>query len=812
MRHIPTLSDLMPEWRTSLRGLLRRPGYAIAAWIMLGLAVAANGAVFAIVYGFLLKPLPWTHTGQLSVVRERVPRIGLNKGYVSPVTYRKLKKRLTGVANAGLANNPGLSIATIGGHRRLLISHAVTPSLYRTLGVRPLLGHLPAENADLPGAPPEAVISWQLWQNAWGGKRDVLHHTFTIKGRTYQIVGVMPRGFFIRQHVSNVWIPLIIPRQGNKALSINYWMVVRRKPGVSSRRLNIELRGLKPALIAEMPARMRAIAIHNDYTLDARPPRSLLLGMMGMQWLPWILQAASGLLLLLALANIINLSLVRQRARRHEFALRNAIGSSRAGLVRLILIEHLPIALLVGLTSTLLTGAAIATLHAFGLPPDSSPFEVALTPAVIAFAWGLTALSFLVVTIGPAALTKSRKLLAVLGHGHTANGGKAPRRIQRALGVTQISLACALVIAGGLLGASLWRVLVQPLGFSTRHRIGVLVALPHGDKDPVHAWKSLTPALQKLPGMHSSAAAGTLPFAGGRPRSDIRKIGSPENILVKTPQISPRFFSTMGIQLLAGRTFTSSEIAKNLPVVVVNQNLAKRLFGSSRNAIGRSIQLILAKPLKVRIVGVARNIAWAPTPDDYQPGTLYRPLGSFPARFRFVVDGQGSIASLEHTIRHAVARALPASMVLSMATLREDIRRASTFRAAGAGLVATFAVLALLIAALGVFAITAFIARGRLGEYGVRAALGATPGSLLRLGLGEAGQLLAYALPLGVISAYFLGTLIASTLYQTSILDPGLYAVGACAIAISVIAAAWGPARRAARTPIRNLIGGDGTQ
>ena len=557
---------------------------------------------------------------------------------------------------------------------------------------------------------------------------------------------------------------------------------------------------------------MRAIAVHNGYTLDAQPPHAVLLSMMGMQWLPWILQAASGLLLLLALANIINLGLVRQRARQHEFALRNAIGSSRAGLVRLILIEHLPIALLAGITATLLAAVAIGTLQAFGLPPESSPFEARLAPTVIAFTWALTAVSFLLVAAGPSVLTNSRKLLATLGHGPTASGGKAPRRIQRALGVTQISLACALIIAGALLGASLWRVLSQPLGFSARHRISVLVALPRGAKDSVQAWESLKPTLRKLPDVRSAAAAGTLPFAGGRPRSDIRKLGSSDNILVKTPQISPRFFSTMGIRLLAGRTFAPSEVAKDMPVIVINQYLARRLFGSARKAIGHSIRLILAKPLEVRIIGVAQDIAWAPTSADYEPGTVYRPLGSFPARFRFVVNGRGSIGSLKETIRHAVARALPASMVLGMGTIREDMRRASTFRAVGAGLVATFAALALLIAALGVFAITAFITRGRLREFGIRAALGATPGSLLRLGLREAGQLLAYAVPLGLIVAYVLGLVIASTLYQTSIVDPGLYAVGAGLIAFIVIAAAWTPTRRAARLPIRNLIGSNDAQ
>lgn len=794
------------------RGLLRKPGYALAAWVMLGLAVAANAAVFAIVYGFLLKPLPYSQPGRLAIVSERLPGIGLNTPLVSVKDYLKLKRNLEGIENAALATWPQGSPVTIGSQAQLLGYERVTPSLFRTLGVSPVIGRLPAANADQPDGPRETVISWQLWQNTYAGARTVLGHLLKIDGTAYTIVGVMPHDFFYEMGHMDAWIPFVIgPKQARDG-NINYWMLVRRKPGVSAHQLNLELANQRDRILASLKPDRRERAVRDGFNIVATPLRSIELSQFGIDHLPWLLQAAAAVLLLLALANTINLGLIRQRSRQHEFALREALGASRLRMVRLIACEHLPLVFAVGLLATALAAAGVSGLHAFGLPPLLSPFHIAFEATVIAFTWILALLAVLAAAAGPAILAGGRRLLAALGHGPTGTGGKLAQRFQRALGVTQVALACALLISGGLLGFSLWRVLTQPVGFSPQHRLAAILMLPK-DRSNTAAWAALGSQLHRLPGITSLSAADMMPFSSmGNNQSGVTPVdgdGTRRTTTVNTPSVTADFFATLQIEFLAGRPFTAADIAGHAPVIVVNDNLARKFFGTARDALGK--QLDLNGPR--RIIGVTRNIAWRPTADQYDPGTVYRPLGSITNNFLIVIaHTRGNPASSAPMFRRAIKRALPKSAIIRVATLPDMVLGASVFRAAGAGMVGAFAALALFLAALGAFAITAFIARSRLGEYGIRAALGAAPSALLRFGFREAAWLLGIGLPLGLVCAWLLGQVIASALYRTPVLNVGMYLAGIAVIVAVVLAAAWGPARRAAHTPIRNLIGGDGAQ
>ncbi|MGH8280189.1 MAG: ABC transporter permease, partial [Gammaproteobacteria bacterium] len=390
------LWDLAAEFRSVLRGLVRKPGYAVAAWVMLGLAIAANAAVFAIVYGFLLKPLPYPQPQQLDVVRERLPKIGLNTPMVSVKTYLALKQDLHGIAGTGLSTNSSGDIATWRGRPHLLTFQRVTPSLFTTLGVAPILGRVLAPDTGEPGGPSEAVISWRFWQTAFDGSQTVLNQSFELEGKTYRIVGVMPRGFFLGTEERNAWLPYVVTPERAQNDNINYWMFVRRVPGVSPGQLNLTLLNYTQRMLAKKAPKARAKYMQDGYTIDAQSPRAVALNDSGIGRLPWLMQAAAALLLLLALANTINLGLVRQRARQQQFALRQVLGASRTGLVRLILLEHLPIAAAIGISAMLLAWAGVRALHAFGLPPEYSPFSIEMAPTVIVFTWVVTVIAVLV--------------------------------------------------------------------------------------------------------------------------------------------------------------------------------------------------------------------------------------------------------------------------------------------------------------------------------------------------------------------------------------------------------------------------------
>lgn len=803
---ISAISDTAREFRSVLRGLGHKPGYAIAAWVMLGLAIAANAAVFAIVYGFMLKPLPYMQPAQLSVVRERYVKIGLDTPLMSVKTYLELKQGLSDTANAGLSTNGGGGIATIAGRPHLLTAQNVTPSLFDTLGVAPILGRLLVAAAGQPGGPPEAVISWRFWQSAYDGSVNVLNQSFEIEGKTYRIVGVMPRDFFIQQGGFDAWLPFVMTPEQRENGNINYWMMVRRKPGVSEHGLNLALANMQQRIVDLQSPQNRAGAIRDGYLLDARSPHAIALeDYSDVGHLPWLLQAAAGLLLLLALANTINLGLVRQRARQQQFAMRQALGASRTGLVRLILLEHLPIAAVIGVTAMLLSWAGINTLHAFGLPSLYSPFRVEVGPAVIIFTWILAVMAVLVVVFGQALLATGGRVLEAIRGGHTVGGGRGARQLQRSLGVVQIALACTLIIAGGLLGVSLYKVLSQPIGFSPEQRIVASVVLPDNMKSSASAWSQLEPALSKIPGVEHAAVTDMPPFSGNFDMGIVNTLDSRHAIHSKLPLVSAQYFATMNIPFVAGQGFSPTDIASQAPVIVINDFLAKQFFGSADQAIGKTL-VILGKR---RVIGVTKTILWAPTPDQYEPGTAFLPFGTFENGFKVIVESSAPLAITRQELERTIADTLPGSIVATIRPYPQLVQGAAVFRAAGAGMVGAFAVLALLLAALGAFAITAFIARARLGEYGIRSALGAGPLALLRLGFREAAWLLIIGVPIGLIGAWLLGRALASTLYQTPVLEWWLYIIGALLMVAVVLAAAWGPARRAARVPVRELLSGD---
>lgn len=801
------------DWKTTLSRLAHRPGYAIVAWIMLGLAVAANVVAFAILYGFMLKPLPYSQPGQLSVIRERDIKIGLNSNnaLVSVKHYLALKKELPGIVGAGLATQPDAEPAQLAGQMHLLKFEEVTPSLFRTLGVQPSLGRWPAADADQPDGPPEVMISHHFWLGAYHGQPDVLSKFLEVQGRSFRIVGVMPAGFFYRVGQLDAWLPYVITPARAESTETNYSMVVRRGANVSQKQLDLELQNEQERLVEALPPDIRSFAEKAGFTLDAQSLRASELEMFGIGDLPWFLQAAAALLLLLALANTINLGLVRVHAHSHEFAMRYVLGATRTGLARLVLIEHLPIAVVVGVTALPLAWAGLRVINPDEIMPIPllTPFKLQFGAPVIAFAVIFSTLAVLFAAVGPATLASSRRLLSKLGRSRTATGGRALRKVQRIFGATQIALACALLITTGLLSISLVRMLTQPLGFEPRHRIEATIILPHGVTNTT-VWPNLEPALQRIPNVTSVAASGMTPYSRiGENHAFVHKLGeSGDTETVNMPSVSADFFSTLGIEFIAGRAFTSAEVKNHTPVIVINEWLAKHFFGSPANAVGKTLDMWIP----VRVVGVTRNIAWQPVPSEYKRGTVYFPLGeNQPDLVVAILETRGPIAPMMQSIRRTIEVAVPGSAVFSMSTMPDVVRSASALSAAGVGIVTTFACLALLLAALGVFALTTFVARARLGEYGTRAALGAGPLALLGLGFREAAWLLIVGLPIGLIGAWLLGRAVASTLYQTPVLEPWLYIVGALLLIVVVFAAAWGPARRAARVPLRELFSG-GTQ
>lgn len=790
-----------------MRLLIRRPGYGIAAWVLLGLAVAANAVAFTMVYGLLLKPLPYQNQARLSIIREQLPAIGQKRSLVSVKTYLRIRRELGKSTEAGLSTWPSGAPASIDGNTQLMAYQRVTPSLFRTLGVRPILGRLPNGNADRPGGVPEAMLSYRFWKSRLGGDRHILGKLLRIGNKSYPVVGVMPRQFFFVLGNVSAWVPLQMTESRTRnGKNINYWMVVRRKDGVSQRKLDVMLENVRGGIMARaMPGR-RQYLLQGSYRIDATSVHSAFLKVMGVTHLPWVLQIAAGLLLLLAVINTAHLGLVRQHSRQGEFAISHALGARRLRLVALILAEHLPIAVAVAATATALAWVAVGALHAFGMPPALSPFHVVLSTTPIVITWILTCAVVFVVAMVQLSVVADRKLLQTLGNGPRTSAGRYLRRVQRTLGILQVSLACALLIVSGLLAVSLWRVVSQPVGFRSRDRIAATIFLPP-DIDTMDAWRTLEGRLRALPGITGATVTDMLPFSSINHPMDTAYVpgedGDNSDVRVNDPTVGSGFFKLLKIDFLAGHPFDSAAVANQLPEAVINAPLAKHFFGGAAMAIGRTIDV----GKTYRVVGVTKSISWNPIPSQYPFGTAFRPLRAGLREVLIVVLGVQSVTpSLIESVRGAIKRAMPQSAVDKIQPLPQIIVGASIFRSVGVGIVGIFAALAVLVAAFGAFAITAFIARTRLGEYGIRAAIGAGPSALLRLALSEAIWLIAIGMAVGLLCAWLLARVFTGALYHTGTFNAGLYLAGAAIVSAAVIGAAWRPALRAVRTPVSTLI------
>ncbi len=812
MQVLQPFPGLAAEFRGVVHGLARKPGYAIASVVMLVLALAANGVVFGVIYGFLLRPLPFAAPQRIVGVTEYDAARGAPiYPHASFRVYKALREISAVVSNAGAADHGDTASVEINHTTRAIFFNAATPSVFQTLGAKPVIGRLPSAQAGKPGGAGEALLSYGLWQSAFNGSHDAIGQTVRAGGTSYRIVGVMPRHFFYPYGGIQMWVteavtPAMIKNGGQP------FVIARLAPGVSLAALNAKLEAVRARMLRGMTPSQRRSALKNGYTIRAFAYGPGLRSYFGGGSAAWLLQAAALLLLVLALANAVNLTLVRQQDRLPELATRYALGASRAGLLRHAAMEALYIVLVSGGLAIFLASVGIANINGFGIFPQFSPFYVAFGAPVIASILVLMLVSFLCLVGATGGVARTRRLLASIGHGPGATHGRGVAIVQRTLTGVQTAFACALLIASFLLAISLWNLFTRPLGFQPQGRVAMLVYLPQTTK-PATAWRQVRPALAALPQVESAAASRQIPFSkfGGNfsdvSAKDDQSLGD-QPLIVRSVSTSSTFFQTLGMPLLHGHLFGTKGAGANYGVII-SARLAKRLFGTT-NAVGHTIGNGSGR---VRIVGVVGNVSWQATPRNNIDGTVYRPLDTpGPAFVDIITRIHGSAAAAIPVIKQTIKQAVPGSAVYQAHTMGGLVRRGLALRTVALGLVGSFAIIALILAALGVFAVTSFIVRRRLPEYGIRAALGATPRHLLGSGLKDMARSLVPGLIVGLVCAWLLYDVMASFLYGVHVSVIPAFVAGFVLIVIATVCAALIPLARVARVPIRDLIGGGGIQ
>ncbi len=801
------MHEIAQDLRLAVRALARAPAFTLAVLVTLGLGIGASTAIFSVIHGVLLRPLPYPDGDRLVHLTQPARLAGVKNVGISPVEFRELRTRAATVAN--LVEYHSMPFVILGGSEPERVqTGVVSAGFFQTLGVKPLLGRLFAEGEDLPGAPAVLLLSYGYWQKHLGGDPTVVGRSFTMNDRAHTVVGVLPN---IPQYPAenDVYMP-VDSCPFRRAAAWDQARAVRgltvfgvRRPGVDLRTANAELAGISASWQQDHPEdypkgqglALEALSLREELTANARPTLLVLL-------------AAAAFLLLIVCSNVANLTLARLQRRERELAVRTALGASRARVFGHLLAESVTLSVVGGLLGLGLAAATLDLLVAFVARLSTRAVEVRLDLAVLVFNLVVSVGTGVLVGVLPA-LRRSRDLSGELKDGASAGARPATRRARSALVVAQVAISSALLIGAGLFLRSLHELSQVDTGIDLQRVHTGRVSLDftrYGGNDQSKARTLADRLIERLattPGAVSVAVAnavplrGTIPFSAGYVVEGQAIDDRQPTAQATFDAVTPEYFRTLGIPLVRGRSFASTDRDQDHPVVVVNQSLARHRF-ANEDPIGRRLSFDGGKQWAT-IVGVVGDTRQ----QDLTSPVMDEVIGAFAETgfndLRIFVRTQAPFASIARQIRDAVHELDHDQPVTEVRPLAEQRAQALAPHRLVASLLGIFAALALAITASGLIGIVAYSVSQRTREIGVRLALGAAPSAVLRMVLGQGMALVVGGLALGLVAALVLGRLGQGLLYGVGPVDPLTYAtVSLVLLGISLAACAL-PARQATR-------------
>ena len=808
-------ADRLGEWRQDVRyawrTLWRSPGFTIVSLITLALAIGANTAIFSVTEAVLLRPLPFGNPGALVVMRENWPGHPNQDTPTTPpnyVDYRTGQRSFTDMA-AFTWGHPGTwqpeNADPVG-----ITTLPVSASLFSVLQVPALMGRTFATGDDTPGSDVKAVISYAFWQRAFSGDRAAVGRHFMVNGLSYELLGVMPRGFTFGYN-EDLWLPLDLSSDlANPTITRKqHWInvVARLRPGVSIDAARADLLAIAHRLAEQYPAadsgRMAVLTpLHDQATRNLKQALLLLLG-------------GAVMVLLIACANLANLTLSRTTGRRREMAVRAALGAGRGRLVRQLLIESILLSLIGGALGVGL--ATVGTRLLLALNPNmlTEWFKVGIDGGVLLFSVVLSIGTGILFGVIPA-LDASRADLnsSLRDGGRGASGGRSGSQVRRALVVAQVGLAVVLLVGAGLLIRSFGELTRVHLGFNESHVLTAQLRASGQRYDSATAVNTLfdgvLDGIRGAPGVIAVGAATKLPTQG-RVGSSLRVVGEPmdESNLPDVGYVSVRgdYFKAMGIALKAGRDYGPADAPGAPKTVLINESAAHAFFPKG-DAIGRQIR-IGPNPngTPMEVIGIVADLR------DEELDLPTKPMlyanhrqEAWDLTMNIVVRTTGDPMAAVPLLRHAVKAADPSLSLRNIQSMEEVVGAGLAARRFALGLIACFAVVALLLAAVGIYGVLAFMVTSRTREFGVRLALGATTGSVLRLVVRQGMEWSLLGLAFGIAAAIAGGRVLAGSLYKVAAIDAVTYVSVAGGLLVVVVAACLIPAARATRVdPIASM-------
>jgi predicted permease len=784
---------MLTDIRYALRTMLRAPAFAATAALTLAIGIGANTAIFTVVYALLLKPLPFRDANRLIYVHDTFPAVA-NASVSMPkfVTLRDGNRSLSSLA----ATSPASLTVTGIGDPQILGVTRVSGDFFDVLGVAPLAGRTITRADDVPDAAPVIVLTYGAWQRLFGGARDIVGRTMIADGQPRAIVGVMPPELVYPPRYE-AWVPLALARDalpGNNFLRI----VGRLKPGVSIEQATADLDAVTTAFNAQTGQR-RGIRVWPLHEYLSQNTRQMVL----------VLQGAVLLVLLVACANVANMLLARSVPRQRELAIRMAIGASPRRLLRQLLTESVLLAAAGGILGVLLGGWLLRLFVALAPPGFSGVQAIAIDRHVLWFTATVAMLTGIVFGVAPArrgfSIDANDGLRDATGRG---SASAAARGASRALVIAEVGLAMVLVIGAGLLVKSLLRLQAQDAGFRAEGLLTFQINLPrarYDDDASRRAVSRIVEAMRALPGVSAAGAINFLPLQAFGFNGPFAIEGRPPLGTADRPPVveyrtaTPAYFQAMQIPLRRGALFTDRESERTPPVVVISDTMARQ-FWPNENPVGARVRLGFDANRIVRevigVVGDVRSQALSqpPAPEAYIP-YAQAPL----ATISVAVRTSGDPATLLPAVRQRTA-AIDASLaVIRTQTMVEVVDASTGSMRLSSTLTAVFAVLAGLLAAVGIYSLVAYSVASRRREIGIRVALGAQPASVLRLVAGEGMKLTLTGLGLGIAGAWWLAGTLRSMLFDVSPVDPVVLAATAAAVLALTAVASLVPAWRVMR-------------
>ena len=795
----------------ALRHLRKNPGYALVTVLTLALGIGANTAIFSVVNGVILKPLPYPDPSRLVFITSQFPGLGFDQFWVSAPEFLEFRERNQSFQDVGGYRGGAVNLGTADQPRRVN-SALITSELMPVLGVAPIRGRQFTRADTLPGAEDVAVLSSEIWQAAFGGDESVIGRVIPIDGTPTRIVGIMPPGYDIHDVKAQVWLPLTLDpaNPGNRGGHFLY-LVGRLKDGVGMAQANADVERMLQQwsqlnrdthVPSQTGHRIRLDGLQDD-----------LVG--GIRTALFVLQGAVAFVLLIACANLANLLLARAESRQKEFAIRSALGAGRWRLLRQFLTEGVVLALIGGVVGAAIGFAGLRALVASS--PDSIPrsTEIALDPVVLLFTVVVSVLTGLLFGMAPLLQLREQAVTVSLKEsGQRTTAGSARARVRGGLVMAEVALAVVLVIGAGLLLRSFWNLMTFDAGFNRNRLVTFGIVLTgqtyRTPESVVDFFSRLTGRLSEQPGVQGVAAMTGLPPVRQVNANDTDFEGytappeGPAENIDYYQTVTRDYLKTMGIALVDGRDFAPSDVAGG-PVVLVNETLAKTFF-KKESPIGKRLKPGFGPKVPwFTIVGVV---------DDVKQGGVSAKTGTelyffneqgpsavqfAPRNMNIVLRTALPLESVAPLIRRIVQSMDPTLPVVKLRTMEEVFAESVSRPRFLAQLLGVFAGLALMLAAIGTYGILWYSVSERRREIGIHMALGATRANVLGMVLGQGLRLTAVGLVIGLAASFGLTRVLQAQLFNVRPSDPATIASVAAFIALVAFAACYIPASRATR-------------